>query len=299
MKKTGALYTLAGLAAAILIFSFTGCSRPPRWIEPINFLDYTYKTLKEVNELSGDVEKFRIYYKENRYTHNLLEFLGGSLIEIASTYGNNFPGCVMRSLPDNGLVLETPLYVTEGRKNEALASIDKEVWYSTRNDIERGIDNFRNRYHIDMNYKREEKLLQVLYDLSIAFNETKEVQEVRDNRPVQTLKAGMVFKHDDKNRINYNLQDKIVYLPKGTVIHSNFVLEGNLAKTIKESGIIRFHILRNLYFYQRDKRFGFSLDNRHWIINIFAFKFDPILKVYADRDDHIFVEFGMYIDHKS
>ena len=265
----------------------------------VNILDYSASTLSEVRQYSGDIEGFRKYYKESRDDHHVFEFLEGTKVEVESTYGGFVRGTVLRSLPDNGLVLETPLYVTEGEKNEALISLDKNIWYSTKTDFDRGIDNFRNRYDFKLDYKPGTRYLNVLYDLCVAFNETMEKRYIRERRPEKVLERGMVFKHNNPFRVNYDLQDKIVYLPKGTTVHTHFALAGNLIRSKKENGVIVVDVLHDFYFYQKGLRFGFSFDNRNWRHSILSFKIAPLLEVYADRDDHVFVTFGLYIEHKD
>ncbi len=289
----------AGISAVIflLILALSGCSKPPDGVAPRNILEYAYTVLTELNPLSGDVDGFREYFKAREQEDRVLEFAGGSVIEVQSSYGKDVPGIVLRSLPDNQLFVETPLYVTEGRKNEALISADGKTWYSTRTDFDRGIDNFRNRYHYRMDYRPRSKYLRILYTLSVAFNESLEERKVWGNRPVTVLRQGMVFKHENSSRINYDLSDKIVYIPRGTIIDGNFKLAGNLLETDKEDGVIRLKILRDLYFYQRGKRFGLSFDNSEWRVNIFAFKIGSLLQVYADADDRIFVRFGLHVDY--
>ena len=286
-------------AGCIVLFFFFGCSRPPRSMSTVNILDYSATTLSEVQHFSGDIEGFRNYYKEKRDNHNVFEFLEGTRVEVESTYGGYVKETVLRSLPDNGLVLERPLYVTEGEKNEALVSTDKNVWYSTKTDFERGIDNFRNRYDFRLDYRPGARYLNVLYDLCVAFNETMEKRYIREHRREKVLEKGMVFKHNNPFRVNYDLKDKIVYLPKGTVIHTHFALAGNLIRSEKKDGAIVVDVLQDFYFYQKGLRFGFSFDNKDWRHSILSFKIAPLLEVYADRDDHVFVTFGLYIEHRD
>lgn len=283
------------LLAAVL----TGCGPPPPGFETVNVLDYTYETLKELNKYSGDVEGFRTFFTKNRDANRVFEFSGGTRIEIESDYGDYYQGVVLRSLPNNDLILERGLYVTEGRKNEALVSLDGNNWYSTRTDFDKEIDNFRNFYSYDMTYRPLTDYLYIRYKLSSGFNDERKEVFVPPWRRTETIEQGMVFKHPDKNKVNYDLTRGIVYIPPGTVIDPNFRFLGNLMQSNKKRGIIEINVLRDMYLYYRGIRFGISFDNENWDLKLFSFKIGSLMQVVADEKDHISVLFGLYVKYEE
>ena len=287
-----------GIAAAVLVL-LTGCGPPPPGAETVNVLDYTYDTMKILDRFSGDVEGFRRFFTKHMEADRVFEFLKGSRVEIESRAGIDYPGVILRSLPDNNLVLEQGLYVTERRNNEALVSLDGETWYSTRNDFDRGIDNFKNYYDYELAYRPAERYLHINYNLSSGFNDEREEVFVPPWRRVKTIEKGMVFKHPDKDKVNYNLKRRIVYIPPGTVVNPNFRFTGNLMKSDKRNGAVEIDILRDIYLYYKGMRIGISFDNEDWSIKIFSFKIGSLMLVEADKDDHINVLFGLSVVYQE
>ncbi len=285
--------------ALVLIFLFSGCGPPPPGFETVNVLNYTYETLKELNRYSGDVEGFRNFFLENRNANRVYEFLRNARVEIVSDYGDTYPGVILRSLPNNNLILEQGLYVSEGRKNEALVSLNGDDWYSTRTDFDKKIDNFRNYYNYELEYRPLDRFLYIKYKLSSGFNDSRKKVFVPPWRKVKTIEKGMIFKHPDKDKVNYDLTRRIVYIPPGTVVDPNFRFLGNLMQSDKHNGKIIINILRDIYFYYRGMRVGISFDNEDWDERLFSFKLGSLLEVAADEDRHIKVLFGLYVQYKD
>ena len=285
------------VAGTLLLFS--SCGPPPPGSETVNVLDYTYETMKVLDKFSGDVEGFRTFFTEHMEADRVFEFLKGSRIEVESRPGPVYPDVILRSLPDNNLLLEKGLYVTERRNNEALVSLDGKNWYSTRNDFDRGIDNFKNYYDYELLYRPLEQYLHISYNLSSGFNDTREDVFVPPWRRVETIKKGMVFKHPDKDKVNYNLKRRIVYIPPGTVVDPTFRFAGNLMLSEKRGGTIEVDILRDIYLYYKGMRIGISFDNKDWSVKIFSFKIGSLMLVEADKDDHITVLFGLFVEYRE
>jgi hypothetical protein len=283
------------VAGTLLLFS--SCGPPPPGAETVNVLDYTYDTMKVLDKFSGDVAGFRTFFTEHMEADRVFEFLRGSRVEIESGYGDIYPGVILRSLPDNNLLLEKGLYVTERRNNEALVSLDGKTWYSTRNDFDRGIDNFKNYYDYELLYRPRERYLHITYNLSSGFNDTRETVFVPPWRRVETIKKGMVFKHPDKNKVNYDLKRRIVYIPPGTVVDPTFRFAGNLMLSEKRGGTIEVDILRDIYLYYKGMRIGISFDNVDWSMKLFSFKLGSLMLVEADKDNHITVLFGLFAEY--
>ena len=286
------------IAGAALVS--TSCGRPSPEAETVNILEWSHSMIERANEISGNVEAFRTFYKRNSEAKRVYEMLEGTRVVIKSRRGDTVPGALLRTLEDNTVVLEQPIYVTEGKKNEALVSTDGETWYTTRNDLDLEIDNFVSYYHFDTDYRPEDLFMEIEYDFAMTFNDDKTEERVRGRREVSVLEAGMVFKDSaDDSRENYNLRRDIVYLPEGTKISIDFLIEGNLLTSRDRDGAMRVEFLRDMYFFRDGILFGLSWDNRNWDLPIFSFEFDPLLLVEAVTDDYIKVVFGMVLEYSG
>ncbi|MFP4563836.1 MAG: hypothetical protein ACLFRY_11080 [Spirochaetia bacterium] len=295
MKLYLPVLLILAVGTAFLTFS---CGRPSPEAETVNILEWTDYMIDRANEISGDVEAFRSFYKKNSEAKRVYEMLQGTRMIIKSREGKTVPGALMRTLENNTVILERPIYVSEGKKNEALVSTDGETWYTTRNDIDLEIDNFVSHYQFETDYRPENLFMEIEYDFAMTFNESRTEERVRGKRDVEILEAGMVFKDSaDNARENFNLRRNIVYLPEGTRISIDFLIEGNIVTSRDVEGAMKVEILRDMYFFRDGILFGLSWDNRDWSLPILSFEFDPLLLVEAVTDDYIEVVFGMLVNY--
>jgi hypothetical protein len=295
MKPSLPLFILLTAAVALMGIS---CGRPSPDAQTVNVLEWTDSMIERANEISGNVEAFRTFYKKNTEAKRVYEMLEGTRMIIRSKEGNTVPGALMRTLEDNTVILERPIYVTEGKKNEALVSTDGETWYTTRNDIDLEIDNFVSHYHFETDYRSEDLFMEIEYDFAMTFNDSRTEERVRGRRDVEVLEAGMVFKDSANDaRENYNLRRNIVYLPEGTKISIDFLIEGNLLTSRDVGGAMKVEFLRDMYFFRDGVMFGLSWNNRDWDLPILSFEFDPLLLVEAVEDDYVEVVFGMLLNY--
>lgn len=286
------------LILAVVSVVTTSCGRPSPNAETVNILDWSHSMIERANEISGDVEAFRSFYKRNNEAKRVFEMTEGTRMIIRSREGKTVPGALMRTLEDNTVILERPIFVTEGKKNEALVSTDGETWYTTRNDIDLEIDNFVGHYHFETDYRPEDLFIEIEYDFALTFNDGRTEERVRGRRDVTVLEAGMVFKDSaDDDRENFNLKRSIVYLPAGTKISIDFLIEGNLLTSRDIAGDMKIDFLRDMYFFRDGILFGLSWNNRDWNLPVLSFEFDPLLLVEAIEDDYIEVVFGMLIKY--
>ncbi|MBN2546206.1 MAG: hypothetical protein JXB50_10445 [Spirochaetes bacterium] len=272
----------------ILIFIITSCGEPPDGTEEIKLILFIKRNIDILNEIKNDEEKFLKYFKDMSNNLRLvLSYEKDTTILIRSKKITPEPDDFIYSLDDNRFMVCKSLYMTFYKK-ETIFSFDKKIWYSSLNDANKEIEGVRNNYFV--NSKIDDKTLYIDYKMAFSPGRNPKTVNFNEARQTVTLKKGMVFSNMDKNKINTNLTEKILYVPQNTMLSGNVNVTGNIINSQSKDNVICLKAMQNLYFFIRKMMFSFSFDKVNWNLNLLSFSVDPKVEVYAKDDNHVFFD---------
>jgi len=272
----------------IMVFVITSCGEPPEGTEEIKLIEFIKRNIDILSKIKDDKEKFIQYFKDmSNNLRLLLSFEKDTAIYIKSEKINPEPDDFTHTLDNNQFKTIKPLYVTFYKK-DTLFSFDKKTWYSNFNDANKEIEGIKNNYFVTSWI--EDKSLYINYKMAFSLGRNPKIVDLKEDREIVALKKGMIFSNMDKNKINTDLTEKILFVPENTLLSGYVNVTGNIINSQSKEDIICLKAMQNLYFFIRKMMFSFSFDKVNWNLNLLSFSVDPKVEVYAKDDNHVFFD---------
>lgn len=286
----------------LILFLLFSCGKPSDDIETVNFLYLLDIILDRANEVSGNLEEQKVFFEEAEKLNAIINFKKNTEIRLKSKEAEVDDETIGYSLNDNKFVNKVPIYVTGGKKGEEmLFSLDNKTWYSSNNDPENGVQNIISEFKFEKEYDEENSIMDITYCARMKLNKDNMVPtEVKGDREVIFLEEGQVFLSQDglkdillrssNNKVNVNLDEKILYIPAETTIEGNILVEGNLISIAENdtNGYV-FTFLQEIFIYLRNNMISFSFNKKDWSFSIFSFEIVPQVQVVTLDDNKIFM----------
>jgi len=277
-------FLLIFILAFLLLIS---CGAPPENIEESNIIYLVQDQLQKFNKIRDDKERQKKYFKELMESLDLLlVFKKDTSIIIKSREFHPSYDIIAHTLNDNKIITTKDIYITADKK-ETYFSLNNITWYSTKNDIQNNIEGIKNNYYFDT--KIIEDTLYIEYQMGLSLGDNPKKVDI-GARPVVRLKKGMIFANKEKEKINIDLKEKILLVPKGTILSGNINVVGNIVKSNSKNGIVTLTSLKDIYIYFDNKKFSLSFDRKNWDVSILSFDIKPSLNVTTVNDNEIYFD---------
>lgn len=266
------------------------CGKPPEDADEKNLLDLMEENLQFMNMVKGDDEKMKKFATELAENFEMIiAFYKDSQINITSSQGIPDEQALAYSLENNEFMVNRPVYVTaEGR--DMIFSLDNKTWYSSRNDARKDIEGIYNDYVFTTS--RTGQSINVDYSMTLSMGRKPKEVKLKKGREVVTLKEGMIFSHQEQEKITVDLKNKILLVPAGTLIHGSLFIHGNLLNCKQIASKITITSAQDLFIYVKNLMLSLSFDKINWDVSIFSFEVEPSFIVKAVSDDQIY--FNVY-----
>lgn len=259
------------------LFFLFSCLAPPADVKTELHSSFIKRMLSEFNKDNESMPLLMDKYE------GIIAFKKGSGIFLESYAPSKNKDAIISSIDNLNLIINQSVYVTNDKK-ELLFSFDGEKWFSSsqKDGVERKVvfDTRQSGNSITMKY-------------SMALLPSEKLKPVRTkfNKEIVNLKKGMVFVDDDKSKINCNLDEVILYIPKDTILNLNFSIDGNLLKSIATGNQIKIEALRDIYFYIKKKSYSLSFNKNDWTTNLLGFEISNYMNFQSVTDKEILVTF--------
>lgn len=280
----------------LILFS---CRPPARDVEAVNFLDLLNTILNKALDVKNDIGRQKEFMEEANKINSILYLPKNAEIILKSEKHKPSENDIAYTLENNMFYLNKPVYITAGKKkDEIIFSLDRVNWYNTESDLSKNIENIKTDYFFKTDYNSKINRLEVVYSGSILPGRMMIRAEDPNFRPTISLREGMTFAHTDKKNITVDLKNYILYLPKGTKMSGNFLIEGNLAASSINSDI-SLKFLRDIYLYIRGRMISISFDKKDWGTTIFSFNLSQKVDISAIDNNHIFFDMHIKLEYKG
>lgn len=276
----------------ILFIVLVSCGAPPENTPTLNFLELVSIVIGKAMDAKGDKKKQISFMDEANSIDAILAVYKGSKIVIQTEEVTPTPDDVVYSLGNNQFKQTRTMYITAGHdKNEMIFSLDGKTWYSSKNDLKKDIENVVADYYFITQLDEATKTLFVTIRGAMKLGKT--LTPLKDpplKRETVYLKPGMVFAHLNKSKITVDLNEKILYLPVGTIYSGKLFTEGNLIKTDTFENGLTIKFLKTLFVYVKHKNISISFDKQDWGVSILSFSLSPFVEVFSTEDGGIYLD---------
>ena len=256
----------------ILIPVLFSCSvKPPEDLNAQNFLDLIYASTNKIQELKESEEDLKIYMDQSEKEETLAAFYSDESIILRDVKREFSSKALLYSDGMGKIVVNYNIYVTKNWLGKYLYSIDNETWYFQDNGSDNEIKNIDYKYDLDSSLSDDKKTLIIMFSWEVFIGENA-ISVKLGSRELVNLHEGLILDHSDKKKININFKKQTLFIPRVTIVESEFNVRGNLIQSNINGHDIIIKPEKDLFLYSGDNKMGLSFDNENWDISIFAFK---------------------------
>lgn len=282
------LYKLISMMIIMIVILSVSCAGPPEEMQEEDLIALIKNNLEILNGLKDDNARLKKFMKKFFDNYEaLMVFKKNNTIVIDSNDAEPGINDFAYTTGNNRFILSKPLFVTMEKK-EVVVSLNNQEWYSSRSDVRKDVEAFKNDYYFDSYLV--DNTLEVFYSMSFALGDTAKKVKVDGDKEIITLKKGMVFNSRNEEAITHSIEDVILYIPENSIIHGQLDINGNLIESKTNNGAISIKSSRDFFIYMKNMLPSLSFDKENWDVSIFSFTIEPEFEVYAVDDNEIFFD---------
>lgn len=291
--------------ALILSLSFVlfSCGiKPPDDLERTDILDMSEQVSKDIINFLNDFSAFD--YLNASWIPNKGVFLikkGDQILFNQNPWDieqETETPYIFVSGPNGKVMLMQDVFLSETTDEMMLYSFDNKKWFATDGDPKE----FENFYPmLNMDWEREKRVIEFTFDWAMREGANPKVEDFDStDLPVIKLKPGMVIDDSEKNPDEINLRKKILFMPKGTLITINVLLDSNFLQFYKtDENTAMFTAIEDVHLYKKGWLLSASFDGSYWRDTFFAYRFGFNSSIKVNSEGEPVVEQGGYIINKK
>ena len=270
-----------------IIFYIMSCNPPPINTPEINVLEWLNGLLNKFNEISLNEEKLKTFIEDEiRSKKILLVFKKDYKIHFNTIKKNESD--FLYSIDNNSFILKRPIYITS-ENNETIININfnKNEWFKLK--LLGYGSNIENNYYFKTELNKEKNQIQIYLTSALKIKKKlNNVIMIKKKKEVVKLGSNMFLTNsNEKNATLIDLNQKILYIPEGTVFTGDIRITGNIINTVNNKNGIVITVLKDIFIYINKKMLNISFNKEKWNLALSSIDFKPKLTIKSVDDKKI------------